>query len=85
MGHAQWRHLCLRHEITAHLILRAALRGRTHSSHRSEDWIETNVAPLLERYATNKAPEVELAREEAPRPGLLQRLWGKIAGAHAVG
>lgn len=85
MGREQWRHICLRHEVTAHLILRATLRGRTHTAHRPEEWIETNVAPLLERYARNRLERVEAPVEESPRPGLLQRLWWRIAGAHAVG
>jgi hypothetical protein len=72
MKQAQWRHICLRHEITAHLILLATLRGRTHTAHRSEEWIEQNVAPLLERYSRNRATEAGHA--EAPRPRLLQRL-----------
>ena len=66
MSAVQRRHERLRHEVTAHLVLLAASRGRLHTRHRSEAWLHAHVAPLLERHA--------LACSEP--------LWRRIVGGH---
>lgn len=71
-GREQHEHLILRHEVTSLLILRAAVRGRIHTTHRDDaTWIRHNVLSLVERF---RRPS-EIACSTPPRS-----TWGRRSG-----